>query len=106
MAGGSSDEPPKLIKSTVTDTGRHFFDAPTQMSMDDCVIRLIAMDGIDIASLVPAEIGQWLVFQLDGYSFTASDPLREVWFYADDPETPEAILQKIALHIVTPSNAS
>ena len=76
------------------------------MSMDDCVIRLMALAGIAIVSLVPAEIGQWLIFRLDGYSFTASDPLGEVWFYADDPETPEAILQKIALHIVTPSNAS
>lgn len=106
MAGGSPDEPPKLIKSIATDSGRHFFDAPAHMTINQCVLHLTGMAGIDIVSLVPAEIGHWLIFRLDGYTFTASDPLREVWFYADDPETPEDILQKIALFMVTPSNAS
>ena len=100
--GGSS----KLRKSVVSHTGRHFFDAPATLTIDDCVVRLTTLEGIDVVSLMPAELGHWLVFRLEGYSFSASNPLGEVWFYADDPATPEAVLQKIALCIVGPTKAA
>ena len=107
MAAGSHDDgPPRLLKSVVTDSGRHFFDAPVGMSIEACALRVQALDGAEMISLVPAEIGQWLTFQVEGWRFSASDPVGEVWFYADDPATPEAILQKIALWMVAPINPS
>jgi len=105
--GGPDDEPPKLIRSVATDAGRHFFDAPPEMSMADCVVRLGQMEGAEIVSLMPADIGEWLVFRVEGYRFSASDPVGgEVWFHADDPATPEALLQKIAMWVVAPTNPS
>ncbi|KCZ53743.1 hypothetical protein HY29_16175 [Hyphomonas beringensis] len=106
MGGGSDHEPQKLLKSVVNDAGRHFFDAPAALSMDECVIRLGLLEGVNVVSMMPAEIGQWLVFQFEGYAFSASNPFGEVWFFADDPETPDGILQKIALCVVGPTKAS
>jgi hypothetical protein len=97
---GSDETPPRLLKSVVTDSGRHFFDAPPAMTMKDCALRLTGLDGAEIVSLVPAEAGEWLTFRFEGREFAAADPLGEVWFYAEDPETPDGILQKIALWIV------
>jgi hypothetical protein len=106
MGEGSDIEPPKLLKSLTHDAGRHFFDAPPAMSMDACILRLTSLDGLSIVSLTPSEIGHWLSFHLEGHSFSANDPFGEVWFFAEDPETPEQILQKIALCVVTPPNPS
>lgn len=104
MAKGSHTEPSKLLKSLSNDAGRHFFDAPAGMSMDACILRLVSLDDLTIVSLTPSELGDWLSFELDGHSFSANDPFGEVWFFAENPETPEPILQKIALCVVTPPN--
>lgn len=106
MAKGSDDGPPRLIKSVVDDSGLHFFDAPINMSMEDCILRLNTLAGIHIVSLVPSRLGNWLSFELEGHLFSANNPFGEVWFFADDPETPEPILEKIALCIVAPTKPS
>ena len=106
MSRGASDEPPKLLKSVSHDAVRHFFDAPATMSLDACMLRLSQMDGLSITSLTPSELGHWLSFTCEGYGFAANDPFGEVWFFAEDPETPDALLQKIALCVVTPPNPS
>ena len=106
MGEGSDREPPKLLKSVSSDGGRHFFDAPAAMSMDECILRLSTLESLSIVSLTPSELGHWLSFRFEGHAFAANDPFGEVWFFAEDPETPEAILQKIALCVVTPPNPS
>ncbi|MEP0314055.1 MAG: hypothetical protein ABJL57_13805 [Hyphomonas sp.] len=106
MGEGSDIEPPKLLKSISYDAGRHFFDAPAAMSLDDCILRLSTLEGLNIVSLTPSELGHWFSFQLEEHAFSANDPFGEVWFFAEDPETPEPILQKIALCVVTPPNPS
>ena len=104
MGRGSDIEPPKLLKSLSHDAGRHFFDAPAATSMDECMLRLNFLDGANIVSLTPSELGHWLSFEFEGHAFSANDPFGEVWFFAEDPATPEPILQKIALCVVTPPN--
>lgn len=106
MGEGDSHETPKLLKSVSRDAGRHFFDAPAAMSLDDCMLRLQTLAGLEIISLTPSELGHWLAFTFEGHAFSANDPFGEVWFFAQDPETPESLLQKIALCVVTATKPS
>ena len=69
-------------------------------------MRLNTLDRLDIVSLVLSRLGNWLTFRLEEHAFSANDPFGEVWFYADDPETPEAVLEKIALCVVGPTKPS
>lgn len=106
MDRGDSNETPKLLKSVSRDAGRHFFDAPARMNLDDCILRLKHLAGLEIISLTPSELGHWLSFRFEGHAFSANDPFGEVWFFAEDPETPDALLQKIALCVVTTTKPS
>ena len=82
------------------DGSRDFLSLPCTQGPDSLWHSLRGLDHVTRNSFVPAITETWMAFTWRGWSIAIHDPYGEYWFFADDPETPDTILQEIRAHFL------
>lgn len=81
------------------DGSRHFYGHPTIFSWDVLIEHLEKLEGFKVTNIVSDFITEtWLDFTFQEKEFSINDQCGEFWFFAEDPNCPEEILQTIVTH--------
>jgi hypothetical protein len=91
--------PPRLIDIRACDGSRHFMSLPQSETWHAVRDYVTALDGATLTGFLSDHITEaWVDFTYHGYAFTINNQHGEYWFFSNDPNCPDAILQLVSNH--------
>lgn len=86
-----------LLNETMSDGSRLFLQLPQTCPPSSLLRQIVRRLGGTITAFVSDEItGEtWIDFGYKGWKFIIHNPYDEYWFFAENSECPEAILQSV-----------
>jgi hypothetical protein len=96
----------ELLNFIANDGSRHFWSIPETYPFTILSEHLSAIPGCAINRFLSDNVVEaWIDFRFMGYVFTVNNQFGEWWFFANDPECPDATLQLLA-GCITPRDPS
>lgn len=81
-----------LMNTIMRDGSRHFLTLRETCRACDVRSRLAASGGIRVCQVSEGGFHWRIWFQCLGWRFAINNPLGELWFFVEDPDCPEDIL--------------
>src|SRR5688572_32463963 len=98
----------KLLDLRNRDGSRHFASFPRRVSATTLRAHLGRLEGVTVGELLTDRLTEdWLDFTYDDYGFTVNAQFGpgsgepRYWFFVDQPDAPEEVLQRVAAHART-----
>lgn len=82
------------------DGSRDFLSLPVRRTPQQLKNSLKGLRHVRGVKLAQDVVESWLSFSWHGWEIAINDPFGEYWFFAENPETPEPILEEIRDHFV------
>jgi len=88
-----------LLNDRMYDGSRHFSMLPQTVLWDQVRNHITSLPGATVTSFVCDGITEaWIDFTFQGHSFSINDQLGDYWFFVQDPECPDPVLQEVVAH--------
>ena len=85
-----------LLNETMSDGSRLFLQLPQTCPPSNLLRQIVRLGGIPTAFVSNEITGEtWIDFCYKGWKFSIHNPYDEYWFFAENSECPEAILQSM-----------
>jgi hypothetical protein len=89
----------KLLNSSMNDGSRHFGDLPQTVLWYELRDHIERLDGAKVTDFVTDHITEaWIDFSYRGYRFSVNDQFGDYWFFVEDPNCPDEILNAVLSH--------
>lgn len=60
--------------------------------------RVFTLRGAYPTAYVPSLAESWIEFRFRGHQFSINDQFGDYWFFVEDPQCPDAVLEAVAQH--------
>jgi len=88
-----------LLNIIMHDGARQFGDLPQSANWYKLRRHIGKLDGASVTEFITNHITEaWIDFSFRGYQFTVNNQLGGYWFFANDPQAPDEILETILSH--------
>ena len=85
-----------LLNKPMSDGSRLFLQLPQTCPPSNLLRQIVRLGGIPTAFVSNEITGEtWIDFCYKGWKFSIHNPYDEYWFFAENSECPEAILQSV-----------
>jgi len=85
-----------LLTIIMNDGSRHFGDLPQTVSWYEMRDHITRLDGAKLTGFITDDITEaWIDFSYCGYKFSVNDQFGEYWFFVDNPNCPDEILEAV-----------
>ena len=92
----------KLANMIMHDGSRYFGDLPQTANWYDVRDHIAKLQGATITGFICDDVLEaWIDFTYRGHQFSVNDQYGDYWFFVDDPECPDDVLQAVLAHCVT-----
>ncbi|HEV8370829.1 MAG TPA: hypothetical protein VGQ39_22970 [Pyrinomonadaceae bacterium] len=89
----------KLLNITMHDGSRHFGDLPQAVSWYVLRDHISDLNGALVTNFITDDITEaWIDFTFAGHRFSVNDQFGNYWFFVDNPNCPDDILQTVLAH--------
>ncbi len=92
---------PKLINHKTNDNARRFLELPENVYSERLFLHTLYSWGAQPKEFIYTVLESWIMFHYQNYEFSINNQYGEYWFFVRDPECPEEILEKVAIHFAT-----
>jgi hypothetical protein len=96
-----------LIDERMHDGSRHFVYLPETATPIRLLFHVFSLFGAYPTAYVPSIFESWIDFRYRGQKFSINNQYGDFWFFVQNPECPEEILNRVAAHfakLLSPSN--
>ena len=77
------------------DGSRHYASLPQLLSFNQLRAHLKRQPGVLITGYITDEVTEvWIDFSYSGHNFTVNNQFGEYWLFAQDPTTPDDVLER------------
>ncbi|NOS69977.1 MAG: hypothetical protein HOP33_08600 [Verrucomicrobia bacterium] len=91
--------PTQLSSQIMNDGTRQFALLPQTTLWQELHDHVASLNGVVITNFMTDGITEaWIDFKYRGHSFNINDQFGDYWFFVDDPNCPDEILQKVVNH--------
>jgi hypothetical protein len=88
-----------LLNSVMKDGSRHFLCLPETYPWEPFRNHITKLSGATVTGFVTDQVVElWIDFSFKGQTFSVNNQFGEYWFFAADPNCPDAILETIVAH--------
>jgi hypothetical protein len=88
-----------LLSIIMKDGSRHFGDLPQTVLWYQLRDHIGGLAGTEITDFVTDNVTEaWIDFSYRDYHFSVNDQFGEYWFFVDDPQCPDPILEAVLSH--------
>ncbi|WAS04042.1 hypothetical protein LQF76_08330 [Gloeomargaritales cyanobacterium VI4D9] len=89
----------ELLNLIMNDGSRQFGELPQSLLWYKLRDHIGGLDGAAVTDFVTDDITEaWIDFSYCGYRFSVNDQFGDYWFFVDDPNCPDDVLQSILSH--------
>ena len=89
----------RLYSIIMHDGSRHFGDLPQTVLWHGLRDHIEGLEGAVVTGFVTDEVTEaWIDFSYRGHEFSVNDQNGEYWFFVQDPECPDEILEAVLSH--------
>jgi hypothetical protein len=89
----------KLINQIASDGSRQFAELPQAQDWDQLREHLKSLAGVSITDFLTDHVTEaWIDFSYSGHSFSINNQFGEYWFFVDDPNCHDKILEQVVVH--------
>jgi hypothetical protein len=89
----------RLYSIIMHDGSRHFGDLPQTVLWHALRDHIEELEGAVVTGFVTDEVTEaWIDFSYRGHEFSVNDQYGEYWFFVQDPECPDEILEAVLSH--------
>jgi hypothetical protein len=89
----------KLINITMNDGSRHFGDLPASIGWHQLRKHIGRLHGAQVTDFITDNITEvWIDFTYRGHQFSINNQFGQYWFFADDAQCSEEILEAVLDH--------
>jgi hypothetical protein len=89
----------KLFNIEMGDGSRHFGDLPQTVIWYDLRDHIVKLDGATVTGFITDEVTEaWIDFDYRGHQFSVNDQYGDYWFFVQDPQCPDEILEQVLCH--------
>ena len=89
----------ELLNVIMNDGSRQFGELPQTVLWYELRDHIARLDGAAVTGLVTDHVTEaWIDFNYRGHQFTINDQFGEYWFFVEDRECPDDILESILSH--------
>ena len=87
----------RLFDFNMNDGSRNFMNLPTNIiGWSDLYKYLGKLDGVKKTGFLTDNVTEvWMDFSFRGYNFSVNNQMGEYWFFSENAECPEAVLDEI-----------
>lgn len=90
---------PPLTDIRVHDGSRNFLSLPQSQLWHRVRDHVAALDGAELTGFLCDGVTEaWIEFTFREWKFSINDQLGEYWFFVNDPQCPDAVLQLVGRH--------
>ena len=83
----------------MADGSRHFGALPQSILWHQLRNHIEVLEGGKITGFITDNITEaWIDFSYKGNSFVVNDKFGEYWFFVENPDCPDKILEEVLLH--------
>jgi hypothetical protein len=88
--------PEQIFSIIMCDGSRHFGDLPQTVSWYDLRDHIARLDGAVVTGFITDHVTEaWIDFTYCDHRFSVNDQYGDYWFFVDQPDCPDAILQQV-----------
>lgn len=82
------------------DGSRHFLSLPdTRKNWYEIRDHINKLNGASLTDFITDNVTEaWIDFEFEYHKFSINDQMGEYWFMVEDPNCPDNVLQKVAMH--------
>ena len=85
-----------MLNLIMNDGSRHFGDLPQTASWYELRDHIATLDGAEVTGFITDHVTEaWIDFDYAGHHFEVNDQYGDYWFFVDDPECPDEILERV-----------
>ncbi len=96
LLGGMAEA---LLNVIMNDGSRQFGELPQTVLWHELRDHVESLDGAEITDFVADNVTEaWIDFSYRGYRFSVNDQFGDYWFFVDDPNCPNEILESVLSH--------
>ena len=89
----------KLIDIRMNDGSRQFAVLPESAEWHQLYDHIATLEGaVVLEMLTDGAADMWLDFDYGGQRFTVNSQFGEYWFFVQDPDAPDEVLEQVAAH--------
>jgi hypothetical protein len=89
----------KLLDLIMNDGSRHFGSLPQTVLWYELRDHIETLEGAAITNFITDNITEaWIDFTYRGYRFSVNDQFGDYWFFVDNPQCPDNILEAVLSH--------
>tara|TARA_R100000750_G_scaffold30078_2_gene19015 strand:- start:2771 stop:3142 length:372 start_codon:yes stop_codon:yes gene_type:complete len=97
---GQMDPDTSLTDFRMRDGSRNFLTLPILKSPGQLWRSLRRLKHVKRKANVQSVTDAWITFSWRGWEIAIHDPYGEYWFFAEDPQTPDDVLEEIRQHFL------
>jgi hypothetical protein len=91
--------PEKLLNLTMNDGSRCFGALPQTALWYDVRDHTEKLSGVTLTGLTTDHVTEaWIDFEYRGHNFSINDQFGEYWFFVEEPDCPDGILEQVLAH--------
>ena len=88
-----------MLNMIMHDGSRHFGDLPEIATWHQMYDYVSGLAGAQATGLITDNITEaWIDFTYSGYKFSINNQFGDYWFFVEDPDCPEQLLQRVLTH--------
>ena len=89
----------ELMNITMSDGSRQFGELPQSASWYKLRRHIGKLDGASVTEFITDHVTEaWIDFSFRGYQFTVNNQFGNYWFFANDAQAPDEILETVLSH--------
>src|SRR6266550_2371833 len=89
----------ELLNIIMHDGSRQFGELPQSATWYKLRQHIGTLNGASVTEFITDDITEaWIDFSLRGYQFTVNNQFGDYWFFANDAQAPDEILETILSH--------
>ena len=89
----------RLLNIIMRDGSRYFGDLPASVLWYEARDHVEKLEGANLTGFITDHITEaWIDFPFSGHKFSINDQFGDYWFFVDDPNAPDEILEKVLAH--------
>ena len=89
----------ELLNVIMNDSSRQFGELPQTVLWHELRDHLERLDGAEVIDFVTDNVTEaWMDFSYRGYRISVNDQFGDYWFFVDDPNCPNEVLESVLFH--------
>jgi hypothetical protein len=89
----------KLMNIIMNDGSRQFGELPQAATWDKLRAHIEKLSGASVTQFVTDHVTEaWIDFSFRGFQFTVNNQFGDYWFFSNDAQAPDAILETVLSH--------